>query len=127
MSRGAIIYVVDDDDAVRDSIRVALECEGFTVVEFALGADFLRHARSDGRSCLVLDVHMPGMSGLELLDRIRRDKMILPAIVMTGRPDPAIARAVDRVGAALLEKPFRANELVDTIERVLGTAERKVC
>lgn len=119
MRRDTTIYVVDDDDAVRDSIRVLLECEGFTVVVFASGADYLRQARPDGRSCVVFDMHMPGMSGLELLDHIRRDKMTMPAIIMTGRPDSAIGRAVDRAGAALLEKPFRGSELVDSIETAL--------
>jgi FixJ family two-component response regulator len=127
VSHAATIYVVDDDDAVRDSIRVLLECEGFAVVEFASCADFLRYARPDGRSCIVLDVHMPGMGGLELLDRIRRDKMIMPVIAMTGRPDPAIARAVNRVGAALLEKPFRGDELVRSIERIFRAAEHENC
>lgn len=127
MSRGATIYVVDDDDAVRDSIRVLLECEGYTVVAFASCAEFLGHARPAGRSCIVLDVDMSGMSWLELLGRIRRDKMIIPAIVMTGRPNPAITGAVDRTGAALLEKPFRGDELVSSIERVLRATERGVC
>ena len=119
MAREATIYVVEDDDVVRDSIRALLESDGFTVVDFASCADFLRHARPDGRSCIVLDVHMPGMSGLELLDRLRRENMSILAIVIAGKPDPAIRRAVDRAGARLLVKPFTGSELVGAIEEVL--------
>ncbi len=113
--RERTIYVIDDDDAVRDSIRMMLECDGFTVAEFASCVDFLRHARPDGCSCIVLDVHMPGMSGLELLDRLRRDKVMVPVVVATGRHDPSIARAVARAGAVLLQKPFRGTELIAAI------------
>jgi FixJ family two-component response regulator len=113
-------YVVDDDDAVRDSIRMLLECEGFTVCTYASGTAFLREARPDGNSCLVVDAHMPGMSGLELLDQLRRDGITTPAMVMTGALDARIRSAVNRVGVLLLEKPFRAGELAGCIERAIA-------
>jgi FixJ family two-component response regulator len=118
LTRPATIYVIDDDDAVRDSLRMLLEAEGFTVVDFACGAEFLRLARPDGHCCIVLDVNMPGMSGLELLDRIRGNTLI-PVVLMTGGPGPATAKAAARAGAVLLEKPFQQRELLDAIEENL--------
>jgi two-component system response regulator FixJ len=111
---------VDDDDAVRDSIRMLLECEGFTVRTYASGAAFLREARPDRNSCVVIDVAMPGMSGLELLDQLRWYGITIPAIVMTGALDARIRSAVDRARAILLEKPFQVGELVGCIERALS-------
>jgi FixJ family two-component response regulator len=114
-------YVVDDDDAVRDSIRMLLESQGFTVCTYASGWSFLREARANRNSCLVVDVNMPGMNGLELLDQLRRDGIMVPAIVVTGRFDTGILATVDRAGAAvLLAKPFRVGELVGCIERALA-------
>jgi two-component system, LuxR family, response regulator FixJ len=109
------IYVIDDDAAVRDSLRMLLEAEGFLVVEFASGAEFLRAGRLDGSSCLLLDMHMPGLSGVELLERVRGDHPRTPVVVMTGRPGAAIAKAAASAGAPLLEKPFRGRELLDAI------------
>jgi FixJ family two-component response regulator len=114
------IYVIDDDAAVRDSLRMLLEAEGFLVVEFASGTEFLRDGRSGGRSCALLDMHMPGLSGAELLERVRRDHPLMPLVAMTGRPGASIAKAAASAGAPLLEKPFRACELLDALERSLG-------
>jgi len=119
MARYETIYVVDDDDAVRDAIRLLLEAEGFNVVALASAGDFLHHARPDGASCLVLDVHMPAMSGFELLDRIRLDKAGVPTVLITGRPDAATLAAARRAGVALLQKPFLANELMEAIKEAL--------
>jgi len=113
------IYIVDDDDGIRNALRSLLECEGFDVAAFASCADFLRHVRPERPSCLLLDVHMPGMSGLELLERIRCGGTGLPAILMTGNPDPAILSAAERAGVALLRKPFAAEDLVDSINEAL--------
>jgi FixJ family two-component response regulator len=119
LTSDATIYVIDDDDSVRDAIRVLLECEGFHVIAFASCTDFLRLARPDRASCLVLDVHLPGMGGLELLDRIQRDKLTLPTVLMTARPDPATLGAADRAGVALLQKPFAADELIGLINEAM--------
>jgi two-component system response regulator FixJ len=115
-------YVIDDDDAVRDSIRLLLECEGLTVYAFASCAALLVEAHPQGNSCVVVDMHISGMEGFEFLDRLRREGIIIPAIVMTRQLDARIIGAADRAGAILLEKPFRAGELLDCIERALGNA-----
>lgn len=120
------IYLVDDDDTVREAIRTLLDCAGFSVADFASGADFLRYARPGAGDCLVLDVHMPGMSGLELLDQMQRDGAVITTILMTGRPEPAIERAARRAGASLLAKPFRSGELLRAIEQCLGAAAEPV-
>jgi len=117
--RPTTIYIVDDNDAVRDSLRMLLEVEGFTVVDFPSGAEFLVGARPIGQCCLLLDLHMPGISGLELLERLRGDKSPIPVVVMTGYPNLAAARAVARAEATLLEKPFSGRELLDAIEKSL--------
>jgi len=83
-----------------------LESEGFVVQASASCADFLREARPKVTDRLLLDVHLDGMSGLELLGRLDRINIHLPTIVMTGAPDTGIERAVDRFGVALLIKPL---------------------
>ena len=120
MMRQATIYVIDDDDGVRESLRMLLEAEGYMVIDFASGEEFLRAGRPDQQSCLLLDIHMPGMSGLEVLERVRSDHPLLPVVAMTGRPDAPTARAVASSGAPLLEKPFWGRQLLDAIERGLG-------
>jgi two-component system, LuxR family, response regulator FixJ len=114
------IYVVDDDDAVRDSMGLLLETEGFVVRTYASGPAFLREARLAGNCCLIIDMHMPRMSGLALLDQLRRDGVNVPAIVMTGMVNGAIRHAVEQVSAVLLEKPFHVGEVIHSIETAMG-------
>ena len=114
-------YVIDDDDAVRDSIRLLLECMGFVVRTYASCTAFLREARLEANSCILVDVDMPEMTDLQFLDQLRRDGIETSAIVMTGRAgDAKIRPAADRAGAMLLQKPFRAGELVRCIKGLLS-------
>jgi two-component system response regulator FixJ len=119
MVTDATIYVVEDHSAVRDAIRLLLECEGFRAVTFASGEDFLRRARLNHHCCLVLDLHMPGMSGLDVLERLRRDGTTTPTILMTGSPNPVAQRSADRPSVPLLQKPFAAEALVALITDAL--------
>lgn len=113
------VYVIDDDDAVRDSIRLLLECEGFRVVDFASATEFLRQGPQDRHSCILTDMDMPGMTGIELIEEIRRRDSTIPIIAMTGRPDRVIKKTVEEADGALLVKPFRFGEIVATINKAL--------
>jgi FixJ family two-component response regulator len=117
--RPATTYVVEDDAAVRDSLRVLLECEGFTVVAFASAEAFLSETQPDGSGCLLLDVHLPGMSGHELLEALRRDEIEIAVMLMSGDPDRAMRHAAERHGALLLEKPVAAEELLHAVRDAL--------
>jgi len=113
-------YVIDDDDAVRDSVATLLELNGFVVRAYASCIAFLRAVRPEENSCVLVDLEMPEMTGLQLLDQLRRDGIEMRAIVMTARMDDAKIRAVvNRAGAVLLLKPFGAGELVRCVNGVL--------
>jgi two-component system, LuxR family, response regulator FixJ len=120
LAQGTTIYIVDDDEAVRDSVRALLECEDYSVAAFATGADFLRAAPSDRGGCLVLDVDMPVMSGIELSKRLRALGFAMPMIFMTARAEQDVRYAAQQAGATLLLKPFLGNELLETVKRRLG-------
>jgi len=114
------VYVIDDDDAVRDSIRLLLECAGFRAEEFATSAEFLqRAAPQEGHSCIVTDMHMPGVSGLALIETIRRRDALIPIIAMTGRPDASLRDALREAGITLLVKPFPPDDLIGAVAKAL--------
>jgi len=118
---GIVIFIVDDDDAVRDSLRFLLEAHGMTVQDFDSTADFAEAYRAHARACLILDLHLPLMSGLEFLASRGKDGLELPVIMVTGRGDDVSrARALELGAFAFLEKPVDDRELLSTIERALG-------
>ena len=111
------VFVVDDDDAVRDSLKTLLELQSFAVSTFETCHDFLNSDFADA-ACLVLDIHLPGMSGLDLMEALKRDKRSLPTILITARCDTAIRDRARALGAvALLEKPIDFNGLMTAIGR----------
>jgi CheY-like chemotaxis protein len=89
-----MILILDGDDGVRDSLRFLLECAGFKSFEFASCREFLDVDCSGDRDCLILDLHMPEMSGIELLEEMRRRGKTLPAILITGRLDSTLGSAL---------------------------------
>jgi len=115
-----IIHVVDDDDIVRDSLKVLLETREFPVRDFSSGADFL--ARRDGRAaCLILDIHMPDMTGIEVLRRLRQDGDRMPVIMVTGKWDAATRAQAEALGvAAFLDKPVSPARLFAEIGKAIG-------
>jgi len=118
-----VIYLVDDDDAVRDSARVLLEAYGLTVRPFPSAAALLEQTRGEGGDCLVLDLHMPGMSGLELLELLRKRGILVPAILLTGRFDSALSDRMGKAGTlATLQKPVETPVLLEWIERAIGSS-----
>jgi FixJ family two-component response regulator len=99
------VGVVDDDPAVLDSFRFMLEVAGCRVLTFCSASEFLEH-EADSPSCLILDHQMPGLTGLELAERLRSDGILLPILLVTGSPSPAIvARAAELGIAGVLAKP----------------------
>jgi two-component system response regulator FixJ len=116
----ASIYVVDDDEVVRDSLKALLEVRGYAVREFESGSDFLTAAPDMKDCCVILDVHMPGMTGVEVLRRIRAHSQAVPAILITGRRDGQIQAQAEELGAiALLDKPLAHGKLFGAIEQAL--------
>ncbi|MBS0207540.1 MAG: response regulator transcription factor [Planctomycetes bacterium] len=114
------VFVVDDDPAVLDSLRALLESAGWQVQTFVSAADFLTHYQPGQPGCLIVDVRMPGMSGLELLDHLREREIKLPTIVLTGHGDLRLGVDAIKAGAVnVLEKPIRPSEILSTIEEAL--------
>jgi two-component system response regulator FixJ len=118
------VHVVDDDEAVRDSMRILLESHGLSVRDYASARAFLS-ANGDRRNgCLLLDMHMPEMNGLELLETLRERRNRIPAIIMTGRSDASLRARAQRSGAvAFLDKPVDEDELMDSISVALRAAD----
>lgn len=115
-----IIYLVDDDEALRDSLAWLLESQGFKVAAFASAEDFLKAWRPEFNGCLLLDVRMPGMSGLELQEKLAELHFSIPVIFITGHGDvPMAVQAVKHGAADFLEKPFNDKELLQIVQRCL--------
>ena len=115
-----MIFVVDDDGGARDSLRLLLECDGLEAREFGSCEAFLNAGGAGEGDCLILDVHMPGMSGIELLEIMRRRGNMLPVILISGRIDTMTQSRARAAGAlAVLEKPYQAEEVLDLVRRAL--------
>jgi len=116
-----IVAVVDDDDAVRDSLRFLLETAGFSVATFGSAAQFLDEAKLGELACLVVDQHMPGQTGLQLVTSLRRGGSRLPVALITGSPSPDLVRMADELGVArVMEKPLDDDALLHFIEAPCG-------
>jgi two-component system response regulator FixJ len=114
------IFIVDDNAAVRDSLQLLLRLSGNPVESFASAAEFLAVYREDRPGCLLLDIRMPGMSGLELQQKLNECHAILPIIFITGHGDVAMAVEAMQAGATdFMQKPFRDQDLIDRIQQAL--------
>ncbi len=115
------VFVVDDDEAVRDSLALLLRSVGLEVASFDGAQAFLDELSERDCGCLVLDIRMPGMSGLELLQRLRDQGNELPIIFITGHGDVPMAVEAMKLGALdFLQKPFRDQQLLDRIQQALA-------
>jgi two-component system CheB/CheR fusion protein len=115
-----VIYVVDDDSHIRAAIRSVLEEDGRTVEEFGDCEAFLKAHRRGREACLLIDAYLPGMSGLELLQRLRDEGHRIPAVMITGNADVGMAVEAMKAGASdFIEKPVGRDDLLACVERAL--------
>jgi FixJ family two-component response regulator len=116
----AIVFVVDDDGGVRQSLTNLIRSVGLRVEAFASAQEFLRSKRPDMPGCLVLDVRLPGLSGLDLQKRMAQADMEIPIIFITGHGDiPMTVRAMKAGALEFLTKPFRDQDLLDAVQQAL--------
>lgn len=116
------VYVVEDDQAAREMLAALLEGDGFDVRCFTSAEEFLRQNAGARPACAVVDLHLPGMSGLQLHARLHTDTPQLPVIVITGHGDVATARAALLAGARdFLEKPVQPQHLLDAVHAALAS------
>jgi len=126
MSAGEpLVFVVDDDASVRDAMGSLMRSIGLSVMSFGSAAEFLEFKRPDAPACLVLDVRMPGLSGLDLQRELRRSGSGIPIIFITGHGDiPMTVEAMKAGATEFLTKPFRDQQLLDAIQLAV-TQDRK--
>ena len=116
MSPNRCVYIVDDDEAVRDSLSVLLESKGYAVKSFVSGPEFLAVAPSLPVGCLIVDIRMPEMDGLELQQRLIERSLGFPMIVITGHGDVPLAVRAMKAGAIdFIEKPFASEAILDSL------------
>ena len=114
------ICIVDDDEWVADSLKSLLETFGYDVRSYNSGADFLADDRRRTTGCLIIDHHMPGMDGLDVVDRLQKEGARVPTILISGRLDTYTKELAASLGvASVLDKPFAANRLLDLIRAAL--------
>jgi FixJ family two-component response regulator len=120
-TRADTICVIDDDQAVRESMVALLEASGYTVKPFASADDFLRRQGSQSTDCLLLDLNMPGLNGLELLELLRSRGVTAPAIVLTANGERFGARLTRAGVLKVLHKPVSETDLLQWIETALAS------
>ncbi len=119
-----VVYVIDDDSDVRHAIRIMLEDDGHLVEGFDDGESFLNAYRPGRDACLLIDANLPGISGLDVLKRLKSAGSLLPAIMITGQSDVPMAVEAMKAGAAdFLEKPIRGIELLAGVVRALASSQ----
>ena len=116
----ATVFIIDDDAGVRESIQDLVESVGLHAQSFATAQEFLSSERRGGPSCLVLDVRLPGISGLDLQHELRKAGIRIPIIFITGHADiPMTVKAMKSGAIEFLTKPFRQQDLLDVIQSAL--------
>jgi len=116
------VFIVDDDPAVRDAIRWLMEQVKLKAQVFGSADEFLANFTPGTRGCIILDIRMPGMSGLELQERLKSARALIPIIIITGHGDVPIAVRAMKAGAIeFLQKPFNDQLLLDTVQSALTT------
>lgn len=125
IDQGTKLSVVDDDDSMREAIMSLIDSLGMSIQEFSSAQDFLRSDRAFGFDCLILDVRMPGMNGLELQRRLAALQNPVPIVFITAHDsDEVRAQALDAGAAGFLRKPFTEQELLNAIGTALANPRR---
>jgi two-component system response regulator FixJ len=126
MAEERVVCVVDDDEAVRESLQILLETMGYGVMGFESGPQFLEACQAIDTGCVLLDVRMPKMSGMEVQQKLLEKRPDLPVVIVTGHGDIAMAVQAMRAGAVdFIEKPFQEEALLQTIETALSLADQR--
>jgi FixJ family two-component response regulator len=120
-----VVFIVDDDASLRESLKDLIQSVGLRVETFASAQEFLRSKCPDGPACLVLDVRLQGLSGLELQKRMAESDMEIPIIFITGHGDiPMTVQAMKAGAVEFLTKPFRDQDLLDAIQQALDLGRK---
>ncbi|MCU1337991.1 MAG: nodW [Bryobacterales bacterium] len=115
-----VVYVVDDDPSIREALDSLVRSAGFTVLTFISAQDFLGSTRQDAPACLVLDIRLPGLSGLDLQRELIQADAMIPIVFITGHADiPMSVRAMKDGAVEFLTKPFRDQDLLDAIRQAI--------
>ena len=114
-----VILVVDDDSAVRNSLKFMIEVEGFEVNAYSSAQELLNEDSLPANSCLVTDSHMPDMTGLEFVDHLRDRQISIPAILMTANPTEILRNRAAAAGIPIIDKPLLGSRLLDAIRKAL--------
>ncbi len=118
------LFLIDDDDSVADSMCVLGDILKLSVQAYSSAEQFLERGRLEAQGCLVVDLNLPGMSGLDLLERLEQMSCIMPRIVTSGRIDvPQAVRAMQLGAETVLEKPFGLNTLVSSVQKAIAKSE----
>jgi two-component system, LuxR family, response regulator FixJ len=116
-----IVFVVDDDEAVRDALKMLFRATGLSVIAYASAASFLKDVSFDRPGCIVLDVRMPGMSGLALQEELRLRRIRMPIVFLTGHADvPMAVRTLKEGAFDFIEKPIESSKLVGAVQQALA-------
>jgi two-component system, LuxR family, response regulator FixJ len=118
-----VVIVVDDDPAVRNSLRFSLEIEGFAVRDYPDGMELLNDRELPRGGCLVIDQNLPGMNGLDVVARLRDRQVSVPAILITSHPSATVSERAARAGVPIVEKPLLGNTLLDRIHDMFWQAD----
>lgn len=119
-----VLCIVDDDDAVRQAVALLLRTHGFVLRTYNSALGLLVDPQIDTYGCLILDMHMPAMTGLEALEILRRRHVGTPAILLTGLADPLLADRLSAAGAVLLDKPVSEEQLLAAVTKACSGSGR---
>lgn len=121
MSASPLVCIIDDDDSLRAALVGLVRSVGYEARGFASAEAFLQSGAIDACACLVTDIQMPGMTGVELKEHLTARHIDLPVIMITGRPDPSLEDKARAAGAAgFMRKPFDASDLIRYLDKAMG-------